>query len=110
MIAEGLERDTRSFVPTASTFDWWSENVQNEVAESAGGDGWREIIGVRSIDSSLAVRARGRRQDAKTQRGFSFRPHGHRSIHSSIHPPTSQHILTAGRVSLGEAASSKTDP
>lgn len=37
------------------------ENVQNEVAERAGGDGWKEIIGVRSIDSSLAVKVRGRR-------------------------------------------------
>lgn len=54
-------------MPTANTFDWQRENVQNEVAERAGGDGWREIIGVRSIDSSLAVRARGRRGDAESQ-------------------------------------------
>lgn len=97
MIAEGLERETRSFVPTASTFDWWRENVQNEVAERAGRDGWREIIGVRSIDSSLAVRARGRRRDAETRRGKSEKEKwrdgcvklvaGFHSIHISINPP-----------------------
>lgn len=42
MIAEGLERDTRSFVPMASTFDWRGENVQNEEAETAGRQGWME--------------------------------------------------------------------
>lgn len=128
MIAEGLERDTRSFVPTASAFDWWSENVQNEVAERAGGDGWREIIGVRSIDSSLAVRARGRRQDAKTQRGREQRRKKRRdrcrksvagfySVHMAIDPsiPPSTHLQVKtssllAKVSLVEAASSKTGP
>lgn len=66
-------------MPTASTFDWQRENVQNEVAEGAGRDGWREIIGVRSIDSSHTVRehvggdemprpSEGKNRDGKIER------------------------------------------
>lgn len=80
---------------------------------------------MRGIDSSLAVRARGRRRDAESRRGGKARRKNGgtdrncrgwffililASINPSAHPPASQSVRSVGHGVTGEAASRNTSP